>query len=121
MALALKIMQAIRYTTDDGENSATASLQCNISTQAGAKSAITRLDSVLETIAQQLAVFGAVQNRLSASIANLSSSSVMTQAAIGRIMDANYSTEMAKLTKSGILSEAANHVLSGTISANQIW
>ena len=102
------------YTTSDGENSATASLaDVDISTQAGARSAITRLDSVLETLSQQLAAFGALQNRLSASITNLSSASVMTEAAIGRILDADYSTEMAKLTKSMILSEAANYVLSG--------
>ena len=102
------------YTTSDGENSATASLaDVDISTQAGARSAITRLDSVLETLSQQLAAFGALQNRLSASITNLSSASVMTEAAMGRILDADYSTEMAKLTKSMILSEAANYVLSG--------
>jgi flagellin len=56
---------------------------------------------------------GASQNRLSASISNLSSQSVMTEVAIGRIMDADFSTEMAKMTKSMILSEASNHVLSG--------
>ena len=102
------------YTTSDGENSATASLaDVDISTQAGARSAITRLDSVLETLSQQIAAFGALQNRLSASITNLSSASVMTEAAMGRILDADFSTEMAKLTKSMILSEAANYVLSG--------
>ena len=50
---------------------------------------------------------------MSASISNLSSQPVMTEAAIGRIMDADFSTEMAKLTKSMILSEASNYVLSG--------
>jgi len=67
----------------------------------------------LKTIANQLAVMGALQNRLTASISNLSSQSVMTEAAIGRILDTDFSTEMAKLTKSMILSEAANYVLSG--------
>ncbi len=37
----------------------------------------------------------------------------MTKAAMGRILNADYSTEMTKLTKSMILSEAANYVLSG--------
>jgi flagellin-like hook-associated protein FlgL len=37
----------------------------------------------------------------------------MTEAAIGRVMDTDFSVEMAKLTKSLILSDAANHVLSG--------
>jgi flagellin len=68
---------------------------------------------VLETIPIQLALMGALQNRLTASIGNLSSQSVMTQAAIGRIVDADTSLEMAKLTKSMILAEASSYVLSG--------
>jgi len=56
---------------------------------------------------------GALQNRLSASISNLSSQSVMTEAAIGRILDTDFSTEMAELTKSMILSQTAIYVLSG--------
>ena len=70
-------------------------------------------DSVLETIANQLAVMGALQNRLTASISSLSSQSLKTEAAIGRIVDTDFSIEMTKLTKSMILSEAANYVLSG--------
>ena len=85
----------------------------DISSQAGATAAIALTDSVLETISNQLALMGALQNRLNASISNLSSQSVMTEAAIGRIMDTDFSTEMAKLTKSMILSEASNYVLSG--------
>ena len=85
----------------------------DVSTQAGAVAAIALTDSVLETISNQLALMGALQNRLSASISNLSDQSVMTEAAIGRIMDTDFSTEMAKLTKSMILSEASKYVLSG--------
>ena len=102
------------YATSDGANVTTNSLaDVDISTQAGALSAITRLDSVLETISKQQAYMGAMQNRLAASISNLSKQSLMTEAAIGRIMDTDFSSEMAKLTKSMILSEAANYVLSG--------
>jgi len=109
------------YATSDGVNASTNSLaDVDISTQAGALSAITRLDSVLETISKQQAYMGAMQNRLAASISNLSKQSLMTEAAIGRIMDADFSSEMAKLTKSMILSEAANYALSGRSSANQI-
>jgi hypothetical protein len=102
------------YATSDGANVTTNSLaDVDISTQAGALSAITRLDSVLETISKQQAYMGAMQNRLAASISNLSKQSLMTEAAIGRIMDTDFSSEMAELTKSMILSEAANYVLSG--------
>ena len=84
----------------------------DVSSQSGATAAIATTDSVLETIANQLAAMGALQNRLTASISYLSSQSVMTEAAIGRIVDTDFSIEMAKLTKAMLLSEAANYVLS---------
>ena len=85
----------------------------SMSSQAGAKAAIVITDSVLERISNQLAAMGAFQNRLTASISNLSSQAVMTKSAIGRITDADLSSEMAKLTKAKILSESANKVLLG--------
>jgi len=103
------------YTTSDGVNVTTNSLQdVDVSTQEGARSAITRIDSVLETISNTQAKMGAFQNRLAAAIGNLTNQSVMTEAAIGRVIDTDFSVEMAKLTKSLILSDAANHVLSGS-------
>ena len=102
------------YSSNSGSSSSSGTLaSTDVSSQVGAKAAIALTDSVLETIANQLAVMGALQNRLTASINNLSSQSLMTEAAIGRIMDTDFSIEMTKLTKSMILSEAANYVLSG--------
>ena len=101
------------YSGSSSSSSSGTLASADVSTQAGAAAAIALTDSVLETISNQLALIGAFQNRLSASISNLSSQSVMTEAAIGRIMDTDFSTEMAKLTKSMILSEASNYVLSG--------
>ena len=102
------------YATSDGVNATTNTLQdVDISTQAGALSAITRLDSVLETISNTQAKMGAAQNRLAAAIGNLTNQSVMTEAAIGRVMDTDFSVEMAAITKSLILSRAATHILSG--------
>ena len=102
------------YSSSSSSSSSSGTLaSVDLSTQAGAVAAIATADSVLETISQQLAAFGAVSNRLAASMSNLSSQSMATNAAIGRIMDAGFATEMAELTKSMILSQAANHVLSG--------
>jgi hypothetical protein len=100
------------YSSSSSSSSGTLS-SADVSSQAGAKAAIVIADSVLETIANQLAVMGALQNRLTASISSLSSQSLKTEAAIGRIVDTDFSIEMTKLTKSMILSEAANYVLSG--------
>ncbi|MDC3298806.1 flagellin [bacterium] len=102
------------YSSSSSSSSSSGTLSsADVSSQAGAKAAIVITDSVLETIANQLAVMGALQNRLTASISSLSSQSLKTEAAIGRIIDTDFSIEMTKLTKSMILSEAANYVLSG--------
>jgi len=91
----------------------------SVETLDDARSAITTLDSTLETLSTQLARMGAYRNRLEASITNLTRQSMSTEAAIGRIMDADFASEMAKLTKNKILSEAANQVLYGSYLTKQ--
>jgi len=102
------------YSSSSSSSSSSGTLaSADVSTQAGAIAAIAVTDSVLETISEQLATLGALQNRLTASISNLSRQSVMTEAAIGRVLNADFSTEMAELTKSMVLSQAANQILAG--------
>ena len=102
------------YTTDDGVNAPSTLSAVDISTRAGAVAALERFDSVLDTLAAQLATMGALQNRLSASISNLTNQAAAAEVAIGRILNADFATEMAILTKSMVLAEAANQVLAGS-------
>ena len=59
---------------------------------------------------------GSLINRLNFSIANLSKSSVMTEQAIGRVMDADFASETTSLSKQQILNQAATSMLA---QANQ--
>ena len=83
----------------------------DISTQEGASQAIEILDIAIETIASNRARLGAVINRLNSTIENLVSQSSNTEIAKGRIMDADFASEMAKLVKHQVLSQAAIQVL----------
>jgi flagellin len=74
------------------------------------------MSTVLQTIAQEQAKFGSLINRLDFSIANQSKASVMTEQAIGRIMDADFATETTQLSKEQILNQAATSMLA---QANQ--
>ena len=65
------------------------------------------MDTALQTISQEQAKFGSLQNRLGYSVANLSRASVMTEQALGRIMDADFAQESTALSKSQILNQAA--------------
>jgi flagellin len=83
----------------------------NISTQAGAQSAIAVIDAAIQGIDSQRAGIGAVQNRLSSTISNLSSVSENVSAARSQIQDADFAKETANLTRTQILQQAGISVL----------
>ena len=87
-----------------------------ISTQTGAASAVTILDTAIANLAEYQATLGAKQNRLERTIAYLSNASVLTEQARGRIMDSDFATESANLAKEQILNQAATGMLA---QANQ--
>jgi len=87
-----------------------------VATQSDATVAIGTMDTALQTIAGEQAKFGSLQNRLTYSISNLSRASVMTEQALGRIMDADFAAESTNLSKAQILNQAATAMLA---QANQ--
>jgi len=87
-----------------------------VATQSDAKVAIGTMDTALQTIAGEQAKFGSYINRLNYSVANLSRASVMTEQALGRIMDADFASESTNLSKQQILNQAATAMLA---QANQ--
>ena len=91
----------------------------DISTQAGASQAVEILDIAIETIASNRARLGAVINRLNSTIDNLVAQSSNTEVAKGRIMDADFALEMAKLVKYQVLSQAATQVLTRANGSGQ--
>ena len=88
----------------------------NVGTQTSAIVVMGTMDTALQTIASEQAKFGSLQNRLNYSISNLSRSSVMTEQALGRIMDADFARESTALSKAQILNQAATSMLA---QANQ--
>jgi len=83
----------------------------DISTQAGAQSAIAAIDTALGTIDSTRGNLGAVQNRLLSTISNLQNVAENVSAARSRIMDADFAAETANLTRASILQQAGISVL----------
>jgi len=79
-------------------------------------STINLMDTALNTINARMATLGSLQNRMQYSINNLSRASVMTEQALGRIMDADFAQESSNLAKTSILNQAATAMLA---QANQ--
>ena len=87
-----------------------------VETTANATHAIESLDKALEEVSTAQAQLGAIQNRLSHNIDNLSKSSMLTEQSVGRIVDADFATETSELSKQQILAQAATSMLA---QANQ--
>jgi len=83
----------------------------NVSTSAAASGAITSLDTDITTITQKRATFGAFQNRFEAVISGLEVYSESLSAARGRIVDADFASETAALTRGQILQQASTAIL----------
>jgi flagellin len=84
---------------------------------ATAQGAIASIDSAINAVNSQRAEFGAVQNRFENVVANLMVASENQSAARSRIMDADYASETANLSRASILQQAGNAMVA---QANQL-
>ncbi|MDX9845048.1 MAG: flagellin [Aquabacterium sp.] len=79
--------------------------------------AIQVIDTALNKINDKRAVFGAAQNRFEAVVSNLAVNIENQSAARGRIMDADFASETANLSRAQILQQAGNAMIA---QANQL-
>jgi flagellin len=91
----------------------------NISTVAGANAAIAVLDGALSQVTSIRADLGAVQNRFSSTVANLTTTAENLSAARSRILDADFAAETASLTRAQILQQAGTAILAQANSIPQ--
>ncbi|MFB9324907.1 flagellin, partial [Paenibacillus aurantiacus] len=94
----------------------TALAAADISTQAGAETAIQTLDDNIAKISSGRSKLGALQNRLEHSIANVDNAAENLTAAESRVRDVDMAKEMMNQTKNNILAQAAQAMLA---QANQ--
>jgi len=105
-----------RRGTFGGANNGVKVADVDISTQAGASTAINAIDAAIESVSAMQAKAGAFQNRLEAVVSNLTESNQNMSASRSRILDTDYATETTSLAKSQIISQAATAMLA---QANQ--
>ena len=91
----------------------------NITSSAGANSAIDAIDRALEQINAQRSNLGAVSNRLDHTISNLGNVVVNTEASQSRIEDADFAKVTGDLTKAQIMSQAATAMLAQANASKQ--
>lgn len=90
--------------------------QISLSTVAGASNALTVIDSALEYVNAERSKLGAVENRMTHTINNLTNIVTNTQASRSRILDTDYAAETTELARAQIIQQAATAMLA---QANQ--
>ncbi|KAB7766560.1 MULTISPECIES: flagellin [Xanthomonas] len=91
----------------------------DISTFQGAQKALSIIDNALTSVNSSRADMGAIQNRFTSTIANLSSTSENLSASRSRIRDTDYAKETAELTRTQILQQAGTAMLAQAKQAPQ--
>ena len=89
----------------------------DISTIDGADNAILAMDGALKAVNSARADLGAIQNRFESVVSNLSVNSENLSASKSRIMDADFASETANLSRSQILQQAGTAMVA---QANQL-
>jgi len=91
----------------------------DLSTREGAAEAATLLNDVILRITSAQAKLGAIENRFTQNLDNLSMNILMSEQANGRIVDADYAFEASLLARSQILERASTDMLSKANNARQ--
>jgi flagellin len=124
ITLDIGAMDANTLGVDDGTGTAatvaggdaTTAAGIDISSQGTADTAITAIQSAIDTVSAERSKLGAYSNRLEHTVNNLGTSSENLTAAESRIRDVDMAKEMMSQTKNSILSQAAQAMLA---QANQ--
>ena len=92
----------------------------DLSTAAGAQTALDTLDTAIDALSTVRAGLGTTQNRLQVAISNLGSASENMSAANSRIRDVDVAQETAEMTRNNILMQAGISVLAQANQSPQV-
>ncbi|NKB98040.1 MAG: flagellin [Pseudomonadales bacterium] len=86
--------------------------EIDLSTVAGAESALSAVDNALDSVNRERANLGAIQNRLDSTVSSLAINVENLTAARSRILDADFAKETAELSRTQVLQQAGVSILS---------
>ena len=107
-------------TTASGIGISTLSSTESLTTQSGANAAISILDAAIEDVSTRRGSIGAMQNRLTSTIASLGVASENTGAANSRIRDADVAQAVSEMVRNQILQQSTMAVLAQANQAPQM-
>ncbi|WP_191600976.1 flagellin [Marinomonas algicola] len=99
-----------------GVGSTVSTTSLSLTSIANAQDLISTIDAMISVVDAKRSELGAIQNRFSSTIRNLSNISENVSAARSRVRDTDFAVETAELTRNQILQQASTSILS---QANQ--
>ncbi|MBB3280143.1 flagellin FliC [Mitsuaria sp. TWR114] len=106
-------------TTDTTITGVTGGAITNASTTTDLATVIDNIDAAIKTVSSERSKLGASQNRFDAIVSNLQISVENQTAARSRIMDADFASETANLSRAQILQQAGNAMIAQANQAPQ--
>jgi len=92
----------------------------DLSDATNAATALTAIDTAIETVAGNRAGYGALANRLEYTVSNLMNVAEFTTAARSRIEDADFAAESARLAKAQVLQQTGTAMLAQANASSQL-
>ena len=109
---------SLTYTLIDGADLPLSNL--SIETQSDSQSALEAIDFALDYVAAERSNLGAIQNRLTHTIDNLTNIVTNTESSQSKILDADYAKETTELTRTQIIQQAATAMLAQANQSAQV-
>ena len=91
----------------------------NVTSLTDAQNSIAKIDDAIKKVSLYRSSFGAVENRIDASMNNLTTLKINMEATQSRIEDGNFAEETSKMTKNQILNQAATSMLAQANASKQ--
>ena len=93
----------------------------SVSSSSNASSALTTVDTAIDTIANTRAKFGASENAIDHRLSFLLDAQNNSSSRLSKIEDADFALETAKLTKAQIISKAASSMLAQANARGEVF
>jgi flagellin len=110
----------ISVNTVDATSATLGVATLDFSTQAGSQTALTTLDSAINSVSSSRAGFGAAGNRLASTIQTIQTQSESLTAADSRIRDVDVAEETSKMARTQVMVQACVSVLAQANQAPQV-
>ena len=92
----------------------------SVSSVTNATSALTKIDTAIDTIANTRSKFGSAENRIEHRMNNLTNVQIASISRLSKIEDADFALETAKFTKAQIISKAASSMLAQANASTEV-